>query len=302
MSNLTVKGTQEFMGKVIPVVLGGFGEGKKCISDKTIAEVHDIPAIKVRERIQDNIRRFTEGVDFIDLAQRIRQTDTLSLLHSLGYASQSISQAKHIYLLSERGYAKLIKIMDTDLAWQIHDRLVDEYFALREQAKQTMLDNGVSPSLQAIKVMIDNMIAVELEQKKQAKIQEIQAKAQAEQEKRLETVNKRVDDIREVVAVTPTKDTWREECRRLVVKIAQAKGGGDAYKEVNHKIFELVNKRAGVSLDTRLTNRRRRMAEEGISKTARDKINKIDVIAEDKKLIEVYTAIIKELAVKCGVA
>ena len=34
----------------------------------------------------------------------------------LGYAKQSITQAKNIYLLSERGYAKLIKIMDTDLA------------------------------------------------------------------------------------------------------------------------------------------------------------------------------------------
>ena len=51
---------------------------------------------------------------------------------SLGYAKQSITQAEHIYLLSERGYAKLIKIMDTDLAWEIHDKLIDEYFAMRE--------------------------------------------------------------------------------------------------------------------------------------------------------------------------
>ena len=31
-------------------------------------------------------------------------------LASLGYTKQSIIQAEHIYLLSERGYAKLIKI------------------------------------------------------------------------------------------------------------------------------------------------------------------------------------------------
>lgn len=43
-----------------------------------------------------------------------------------------ISKAEHIYLLSERGYAKLIKIMDTDLAWEIHDKLIDEYFTMRE--------------------------------------------------------------------------------------------------------------------------------------------------------------------------
>lgn len=46
-----------------------------------------------------------------------------------------ISKADHIYLLSERGYAKLIKIMDTDLAWEVHDKLIDEYFQLREEKK-----------------------------------------------------------------------------------------------------------------------------------------------------------------------
>lgn len=54
------------------------------------------------------------------------------MLQELGYAKQSITQAEHIYLLSERGYAKLIKIMDTDLAWEIHDKLIDEYFTMCE--------------------------------------------------------------------------------------------------------------------------------------------------------------------------
>ena len=40
MNEIKVTGKQEFMGLDIPVVLGGFGEGKKCISDKTIAEKH----------------------------------------------------------------------------------------------------------------------------------------------------------------------------------------------------------------------------------------------------------------------
>lgn len=126
------------MGKDIPVVLGGFGTDKKCISDKTIAEIHGQPVFKIRERITDNIKRFQKNIDYIDLEQRIRQTDTLELLKNLGYAKQSITQAQHIYLLSERGYAKLIKIMDTDLAWEIHDKLIDEYFELREWAQYKM--------------------------------------------------------------------------------------------------------------------------------------------------------------------
>lgn len=40
--------------------------------------------------------------------KRIGMNDTLI---NLDYAKQSITQAEHIYLLSERGYAKLIKII-----------------------------------------------------------------------------------------------------------------------------------------------------------------------------------------------
>lgn len=46
---LVVQGRQTFMGKEIPVVLGGFGESKRCVSDKTIAEIHKIEPKHVRD-------------------------------------------------------------------------------------------------------------------------------------------------------------------------------------------------------------------------------------------------------------
>lgn len=135
------------MGKDIPVVLGGFGEGKKCICDKTIAEIHSQTEREIRRRITDNIKRFKENIDFIDLKQRVGDSHTLELLKQLGYAKQSVKQAGHIYLLSERGYSKLIKIMDTDLAWEIHDRLTDEYFKFRELQADI---GSLSPVLQVL--------------------------------------------------------------------------------------------------------------------------------------------------------
>jgi len=131
-NKIRVDGKQNFMNMEIPVVLGGFGEGKKCISDKTIAGIHNVKVFHVRELINKNIKRFKEMVDFIDLNERIGDGDTLELLRNLGYSKQSATQAKHIYVLSERGYAKLIKIMDSDLAWEVHDKLIDEYFTMRE--------------------------------------------------------------------------------------------------------------------------------------------------------------------------
>lgn len=126
-----IEGRQEFMGKEIPVISGGFGEGRKCICDKTVAEIHGIEIKHIRELINNNIKRFKEMMDYIDL-KVVVQDDYYQLIQ-LGYSKMQISKSDHIYLLSERGYAKLIKIMDSDLAWEIHDRLVDEYFTMRDE-------------------------------------------------------------------------------------------------------------------------------------------------------------------------
>lgn len=142
-----VQGKQQFMGKEIPVVLGGFGESKKAVSDKMVAEIHSMNVTDVRRRITDNIKRFKESIDFIDILN-CYAPDAQQLSVRLGYSKMQIAKAEHIYLLSERGYAKLIKIMDTDLAWEVHDQLMDEYFHLREEQQNTY--GHLSKELQAI--------------------------------------------------------------------------------------------------------------------------------------------------------
>lgn len=130
-TDLVVKGKMDFMGIEIPVVSGGFGEDKMCVSDKTIAEIHGQPTSEIRKTINRNIKRFKEGIDYIDL----KRSNEITTLQQLGYAKQSITQAEHIYLLSERGYAKLVKIMDDDKSWEVHDKLVDDYFNMKEKLK-----------------------------------------------------------------------------------------------------------------------------------------------------------------------
>lgn len=157
MNELKVIGKQKFMGLEIPVVLGGFGESKKCISDKTVAVIHEMREPDIRRRIFDNIKRFTENVDYIDMKQHLIETkllgdkscasDAQQFLEAIGYSQMQISKAEHIYILSERGYVKLIKIMDTDLAWEIHDKLMDEYFEMREGKYYY---EELSPELKAI--------------------------------------------------------------------------------------------------------------------------------------------------------
>ena len=114
--------------------------------------------------------------------------------------------------------------------------------------------------------------------------------------KRVET---KVDHITEIVALNTTD--WRKDCRTLINKMAKNQGGFHAYQEIQSDIYEEVDRRAGSSLKIRLTNLRNRMAGEGVSKSKRDKTNKLDVIDSDKRLKEIYLAVVKEFAIKYGV-
>ena len=150
--SMMVQGKMNFMGIEIPVVSGGFGEDEMCVTDKTVAEIHGQQTREIRRRVNDNIKRFKDGIDYIDL-KRVDESHTL--LKQLGYAKQSITQAEHIYLLSERGYAKLIKIMDDDKSWEVHDKLVDEYFSLRDKFQQTQVPQ-ISKKQQCVLTIFDD--------------------------------------------------------------------------------------------------------------------------------------------------
>lgn len=123
---------------------------------------------------------------------------------------------------------------------------------------------------------------------------------QAEQATALAGLEQKIQNTCEVIALDKT--AWRKDSEHLINKIARATGEGyGSIRLVYEEIYRSIESRAGVSLNTRLTNKRNRMAGEGVCKSKRDKLTRIDIIAEDKKLIEIYVAIVKELAVKYGV-
>jgi anti-repressor protein len=105
-----------------------------------------------------------------------------------------------------------------------------------------------------------------------------------------------VQDMRDVIALTP--NAWRTDCSRIVNEIAQKLGGFEHIRDVREESYKLLDQRMGVSLASRLLNKRKKMALEGVPKSKIDKVNKLDVITDDKKLIEGYLALIKEMAIK----
>lgn len=129
--NVKVNGLVNIYGMKFHDIEGGFGESKKSMLVKDIADIHNRPFGKINELINNNRNRFNDLIDIIDL--KANPFEGLGYLE-LGFSKQAFNQSNNIYLLSERGYSKLLKILEDDFAWEQYDKLVDGYFNMREQA------------------------------------------------------------------------------------------------------------------------------------------------------------------------
>lgn len=237
-------------------------EGKRVITFKDIDTVHGRPDGTARRTFNSNKEHFLEGEDYF-------------VRNSSEATEYGVIAPNGLKLITESGYLMLVKSFTDDLAWKVQRELVNSYF--RAEQMRTAFSN-LSPQLQLL-------INIETRQR--------------EQERAIAETNQRLDNIGEVIALDV--HSWRKDAQHLISKIATVNGGFDSMKDVYNEIYRLVEERAGVSLSTRLTNKRRRMADEGVCKSKRDKLTKVDIIADDKKLIEIYIAIVKEMAVKSGV-
>ena len=133
MNEIKVVGTQEFMGKNIKVIEGGFGEGKRIITAKEVAEIHNMRLADLNASIKRLIdkSRLKEGIDYLDLlSETVSLRDFAKENGLIGSNKTSV-----VFVLSERGYSKLVKSMDDDESWEVMDKLIDEYFTMRQVIK-----------------------------------------------------------------------------------------------------------------------------------------------------------------------
>lgn len=242
-------------------------KNERILTTEQLAEVYGTTTDNIKNNFARNKENFTEGRHYYllegeELAEFKRQVTE-------SYPPIVSKFASSLYLWTERGASRHCKILDTDKAWEQFDNLEATYFNAKNNIPAL---DGLSPQLQLL-------INMEIRQN------------------RLED---KVDSIRDIVALNP--NDWRKDSADLINKMAYASGGTDHIQPIRREIYKLLNERMGVDVKRRLTNKRQRMADEGVSKSKRDALTILDVIADDKKLIEGYIAIVKEMAVKHGVA
>lgn len=181
-------------------------------------------------------------------------------------------------IMTKKGWTLVAMGFTGKKATQFKLDYINAFDEMEAQLKSQLDTSNLSPELQMFNGLFQSLAKQELATKQ------------------LET---KVDNISEIVALNTTD--WRKDSQKLIRRMAQNQGGFGAYQEINNLIYEETERRAGANLKQRLTNKRRRMADEGVSKSKRDKLNKLDVISEDKRVLEVYIAVVKDFAIKYGV-
>lgn len=227
-------------------------------------------------------RNVTQGIESLikELGGAEKSAD---LFIKSEYQHEQNKQMYKEYLLTRDGFSLLVMGFTGSKATQWKLKYIEAFNKMEQelikQNKPTCIEDVLITSLKEMKDV-----------KKQ--LQEVkQSTAETKQD---------LQNMRDVITLNP--NSWRKDTTALVNKIALNAGGYEHIKAIREESYKLLNERFGVDVKTRVTNKRRRMADEGVCKSKRDKLTVLDVIQDDKKLIEGYVAIVKEMAIKHKVA
>ena len=254
--------------------------GQRVVTFKDVDMLHERVDGTAKSNFYENKKHFIENEDYFIISKSLKyEIPTLEIPN------------RGITVLTESGYLMLVKSLQDDLAWKVQRELVNNYFRVKEVV-QALNTSELSPELQMFNQIFKAIANNELEQKRlNAKIKEVKEEAKE--------VKEEIKGIREAVTLEPNQ--WRKDTATLINKMANKLGGFEHIKPIRDESYSLLNKTYGVDINRRLLNKKKNMALEGCSKSKIDKVNYLDVIAEDKKLVNGYINIVGRLAVKYGI-
>lgn len=253
--------------------------GERLLTTELLAQVYNTDIKNISNNFNRNKEKFIEGKHYFLL-----QGHELKEFKAIHLKDESLKFVSQLYLWTERGANRHCKILDTDKAWEQFDNLEETYFRVKEQ-KPTCIEDLIIMQAQSMKDL--------KQQVDKANNHALEAKATAEESKQ------EIQGIRDIVALSPNQ--WKEDTAKLINKIANKLGGFEHISPIRKEVYRLLDNTYGVKLNTRLLNKQKKMALEGAPKYKIDKLNKVDVIADDKKLINGYVNIVSKLAIKYGV-
>lgn len=195
-----------------------------------------------------------------------------------GEYKDSRDRKQRMYYMNRDGFTFIAMGFSGRKADQFKLKYIEAFNKMEQHIKQQLDTSTLSPELQFMNSVVQSLAKQELEAKR------IEAK---------------VDNITEIVSLNTTD--WRKDSQRLIAKVAQSRDGGANYQLVRAEIYKETERRAKADLNRRVKNKQQRMALEGVGKSKINAVNKLDVIGDDSRLLEVFIAVVKDFAIKHGV-
>lgn len=203
-----------------------------------------------------------------DEDKQIFKVDEMATLKTSNYG---------MYIINESGLYSLILSSKLPNAKKFKHWVTGEVLpSIRKTGSYSPDYSSLSPQLQYL---------ISLEQKTK------------ELETAVQTTNRRLDSMCETMQIKG--DNWRKATHSLINRIATA--SGQEQRAIYLDIYDELEYRAGCNLSIRFDNLSSRLFARGVSQSRINRLNYIDVIADDKMLTEIYIAIVKEMAVKFNV-
>lgn len=208
----------------------------------------------------------------------ILRSSTLSVVNyfvETTYLSGNNQKYKN-YLLTEKGCDMVANKMTGDKGILFTATYIDAFHNMRKHIEQQQYQVPQTP-MQALELMFN---------------------VQKEQEEFNKQMQHEITGIRSIVGLNTTD--WRKDTNKILASIVQKLGGGDYHETIRNKAYKQLENKAHCRLDQRLNNRKSNMLAQGLGKSKIKQIKKIDVIAEDNRLIEIYLSVVKDLAIHYG--
>ena len=102
------------------------------ITTELLAQLYGTEAIRIQQNHKRNSDRFVEGKHFFKVVGEELKNLRLSLRES-----QISPKTRSLILWTERGAARHAKMLETDQAWEVFEKLEDSYFNKYEKERAT---------------------------------------------------------------------------------------------------------------------------------------------------------------------
>lgn len=253
----------------------------RVLTTQQLADCYGTEIQVVTNNFNRNKDRYKEGKHYICL-----KGDELREFRAKNQ-NDVLPNANKFYLWTQKGCLLHAKSLNTDTAWEVYDRLVDNYF----EKKDNISVSELSPELQMFKSLWDMQAQQELEQKRQAeKIEQLEEKQEA-----IADTFQKADD-------TEDFQKWANNCIARIAespKFDRGYGRNQNYSLARTESYERLKQKRNCRLDDRVEKAVGRALKErpDIKKSELQKINKIYVIANDKDLRPAYELVIKEMMI-----